>query len=377
MTRYDDRPIRPVWAEIDLGNICCNLKAIQKWAGPDVHVMAVVKAEAYGHGAIRVAQAAREAGASWFGVSMPEEGIALRQAGITEPILIFGPLQPEQAGPVVQHDLTATLSSLEAAEALSQEAKARERTAKVHVKIDTGMGRVGIHYTKAREYFGRIKDLSGLEVEGVYSHFATADEADLSYAKKQLERFNSVIQELDGAGMKIPIRHMANSAGLINLPESHFNLVRPGIILYGLSPSDTMINKPIALKPAFALKSRVTHVKRVPEGTGVSYGQIYHTGKETTIATIPIGYADGWSRLLTGKAEVLIHGQRFPIVGRICMDQCMVDMGNESVQTGDEVTLIGRQGELEITADEVASKMGTINYEVVCMISDRVPRVYV
>lgn len=377
MSRYDDQPIRPVWAEIDLGSIRQNVQAIQQWVGPHVRVMAIVKAEAYGHGAVRVAQAAREAGASWFGVSMPEEGIALRKAGMKEPILVFGPLQPEQVGPVVQHELTATLCSWEGAEALAKEISTVRKKVKIHVKLDTGMGRVGVHYTEASRFIQRLQNLQNLEIEGIYSHFATADEKDLSYAREQLRRFNQVLDELNTLGITIPIRHIANSAGLMNLPEAHFDMVRPGIILYGLSPSDTMVNKPFELKPAFSLKSRITHVKRVPEGTGVSYGQLYHATRETTIATLPIGYADGWSRLLTGKAQALIHGRRFPIVGRICMDQCMVDVGDEVVQAGDEVTLIGRQGEQEITADEVASMLGTINYEVVCMISDRVPRVYV
>lgn len=376
MSRYEDRPIRPVWAEIDLKNIGINIQAIREWVGPNVQIMAVVKAEAYGHGALRVAKAARDAGASWFGVSMPEEGIALRKAGFCEPILIFGPLQAEQAGPVVHHDLTPTLCSIEAATALSKEAAAQGRRVSAHVKIDTGMGRVGVHYTEARSYIEAVQSLPGLEIQGIYSHFATADETDLSYARQQLGRFQETLKTLEDAGIRIPIRHIANSAGVINLPEAHFDLVRPGIIIYGLAPSDALSDTPLHLQPAFSLKTRVTQVKRVPKGTGVSYGQLYHSSKETTIATIPIGYADGWSRLLTGKAQALIHGKRFPIVGRICMDQCMVDVGDEQVNTGELVTLIGRQKEQEITVDEVAGLLGTINYEVVCMISDRVPRVY-
>lgn len=376
MSRYDEA-IRPVWAEINLQSIKDNIWAIQNHVGASVRLMAVVKAEAYGHGAVEVAKAARKVGVRWFGVSLPEEGIALRSAGITEPILVFGPLQVTQVGPVVRHDLTSTVCLEEVVAALSKEAVRQRKTAKVHVKLDTGMGRVGVEPINVVPFVTKIQKLPGVRVEGLFSHFATADEADLSYARLQLDRFNDVIKSLHEAGITIPIKHMANSGAIISLPEAFFDLVRPGIILYGLFPSEQVAREPIGLKPAFSLKTRVTHVKRVPAGTGISYGQIYHTVAETGIATIPIGYADGWSRLLSGKADVLIHGQRFPIVGRICMDQCMVEIGDEQVKVGEEVVLIGRQGKAEISVEEVATHLGTINYEVICMISDRVPRIYV
>ncbi|HOQ23599.1 MAG TPA: alanine racemase [Bacillota bacterium] len=377
MARYKEPVIRPVWAEINLQSIKDNICAIQAHVGSGVQLMAVVKAEAYGHGAVEVAKAARSVGVHWFGVSLPEEGIALRKVGITEPILVFGPLQTSQVGPVVKYDLTSTVCLEEAVRALSSEAVRQGKTAKVHVKIDTGMGRVGVLPGQAVDFVQKIRELPGIEVEGIFSHFATADEADLGYAYQQLRVFNGALARLGEAGISVPVRHIANSGAIIGMPEAYFDLVRPGIILYGLYPSDEVAKERIALKPAFSLKTRITHVKKVPAGTGISYGQIYHTKQETGIATIPIGYADGWSRLLSGKAHVLIHGRRFPIVGRICMDQCMVEIGDEPVKVGEEVVLIGRQGDAVITVEEVAGHLGTINYEVICMISDRVPRVFV
>ena len=376
MSRYNDTPIRPVWAEINLHNIKENIHGIKRLVGTGVRVMAVVKAEAYGHGAVQVARAARHTGVGWFGGSLPEEGIDLRRAGIADSILVFGPLQPDQVKPVVRYDLISTISLMESAKSLSGEAVRTGKTVKVHIKIDTGMGRVGVLPEDAVGFVEQVKSLPGLEVQGIYSHFATADEADLTYARKQLDKFSEVLTALANAEISVPIKHMANSGAIINLPESHFDLVRPGIIMYGLYPSPEVPKEKLTLLPAFSLKTKVSHAKKVSAGTGVSYGQIYHATKETFIATIPIGYADGWSRLLTAKANALIHDKRFPIVGRICMDQCMVDTGNEQVRPGDPVTLIGSQGEQQITADEIAKLLGTINYEVVCMISDRVPRIY-
>jgi alanine racemase len=376
VSRYNDTPIRPVWAEINLHNIQENIREIKRIVGSRVQVMAVVKAEAYGHGAVQVARAARQIGVEWFGVSLPEEGIELRRAGIDGSILVFSPLQPDQVKPVVRYDLISTICLMESAKALSGEAVRTGKSVKVHIKIDTGMGRVGVIPEDAVDFIEQVKSLPGLEVQGIYSHFATADEADLSYARKQLANFRGVLAALTNAQISIPVKHMANSGGIINLPESHFDLVRPGIIMYGLYPSQEVPKEKITLLPAFSLRTKVTHAKRVSPGTGVSYGQVYHAAKETNIATIPIGYADGWSRLLSGKASALIHEKRFPIIGNICMDQCMVDTDDEQVRPGDSVTLIGSQGDQHITADEIAKLLGTINYEVVCMISDRVPRIY-
>ncbi|TCL61842.1 alanine racemase [Hydrogenispora ethanolica] len=375
MSRYHQR-IRPVWAEIDLAAIRHNMGAIKKLVGPAVEVMAVVKAEAYGHGAVPVARAALEAGATWLGVSLPEEGVALRQAGLDAPILIFSPLQADQAPEVVAHDLTPCVCWLEAVTALSGEAVRAGKEAAVHVKVDTGMGRVGVRPGEAAEFIGALRRMPGIKVGGVFSHLATADERDKSYARLQIDNFTRMAAELEQQGLLPPKAHLANSAGVMELPQAYFNLVRPGIIMYGLYPSDEVDKSKIRLEPAFSLKAQISFVKRVPSGTGISYGQRYHTGRETTIATIPIGYADGWTRLLTHKAQALVNGKKYPIVGTICMDQCMIDVGDEPVAIGQEVVLIGTQNGATISVDDVAAQLGTINYEIICMISDRVPRIY-
>lgn len=378
MARYE-KMIRPVWAEVDLEAIRENIRQIRRFTargGKAPEIMAVVKAEAYGHGAVATARAALEAGATRLGVAMPEEGILLREAGIDCPILVFTPLLPDQAEAFLEYGLTPTIAGEGGARALSAATGRHGRKARVHIKVDTGMGRVGVPPAEAPGLARKVAALPNLEVEGVYSHFATADEADLSFAYHQLDLFKEVLKNLEEAGVKIPLRHIANSGAIINLPESYFDLVRPGIIIYGLYPSEETPRDRLPLKPALSLKARVIQVKRVPPGTGISYGQIYHTQKATNIVTLPLGYADGWSRLLSGKARVLLKGKSFPLVGRVCMDQCMADVGDLEVEPGEEAVLIGRQGEEEISADEVAGLLGTINYEVVCMLSDRVPRVW-
>jgi alanine racemase len=376
MNRYETGVIRPVWAEIDLDAIRHNLAEIRCLIGDMVDIMAVVKAEAYGHGAVEIARTVMDNGASWLGVSLPEEGIALRRAGIKAPILVFEPLQSGQAGFFLEYDLTATVCIPEMVGSLSSEALKLGKTARVHVKVDTGMGRVGVKVDQAPGFIREIKELPGIDVNGVYSHLATADELDKSYAQGQIKRFAGLVDALKAANLLPPKIHLANSAAVIDLPESYFNMVRPGIMLYGLYPSSQVNRENIDLKPVLSLKTKAVFVKRVPEQTGISYGLRYHTRKETTIVTVPIGYADGWSRLLTHKAEALINGKRFPIVGSICMDQCMVDVGNEPVSLGQEVVLIGEQGQEKITVDTLAGSLGTINYEVTCMLSTRVPRVY-
>lgn len=368
---------RPLWAEIHLEAIKENIKRIKELVGPEVKVMAVVKAEAYGHGAQKTAQAVLEVGIDWLGVATPEEGIALRRAGINANILVFGPLLPGQASIFCDYQLVGSVTMRKSAQALAAEAQQRGLEMKMHLKIDTGMGRVGFQPEQAREEIAEILALPNLKVEGIYSHFATANASDLTYARQQLATFKQVLAQLEKDGIKIPIVHLANSGGIINLPDSYFNMVRAGIIIYGLDPSNEYQQHRLPLQPAFSLKTRVVQIKRVPVATGISYGQTYHTKQETGIATLPIGYADGWRRALAGKAKVLINGEFHPVVGAICMDQCMVEVGDYPVQVGDEVVLIGEQGNKRITVDEVASWLGTINYEVVCMIGARVPRVYI
>lgn len=377
MGRFQQERIRSVWAEIDLAALRHNLGEIRRIIGPNVAQMAVVKAEAYGHGAFEVAQAACQAGAAWLGVALPEEGLALRQKGITVPILVFAPLQTEQVGFFLEHQLTATVCFLEPVVALSREALKRGQTVQVHVKLDSGMGRVGVRPEEAVKFIKKVAAIPGIKVEGLYSHLATADQADKRYALEQISRYEHVVSDLKAAGHLPGLLHLANSAGMMELPQTHLNMVRTGIILYGLYPSNEVDRGRIDLKPVLSLKTRVLYVKKVPAGTGISYGQRYHTAKVSTIATLPIGYADGWSRMLSHKAQALIGGKRYPVVGTICMDQCMVDVGDDPVEIGDEVVLIGAQGKERITADEIAELLGTINYEVTCMIGDRVPRVYI
>lgn len=369
--------VRPVWAEIDLGAIRHNLREIRRLVGPGVEMMAVVKAEAYGHGAIEVARTALDSGASWLGVAIPEEGVKLRQAGLTAPVLVFGPLQVSQVSVFLEYDLIPTVCTLEAAVALSREAVKIGKVAKVHIKVDTGMNRIGIHYSDTSRFVHKVTQFPGIKITGVYSHLATADHADKELAKLQIKRFTEVISQLKKDNLLPEKVHLANSAAIMDLPNSYFNMVRPGIILYGLTPSTEMSNpSEVNLKPALKLKTRVAFVKKVPPRSGISYGYRYYTKKETTIATIPIGYADGWSRMLTNKCMAMIGGKKYPIVGTICMDQCMVDVGDDPVEIGDEVTLIGVDGDQAITADEIAGILGTINYEVTCMLSDRIQRVY-
>lgn len=368
--------VRPVWVEIDLNAVRHNLAEIRRLIGPTVEIMAVVKGEAYGHGALKIAQTSLQAGAHRLGVALPEEGIALRKAGITAPILVFSPLQTDQAETMVRFDLTPTICMLEPAVALSRAATAAGKEVPYHVKIDTGMNRIGIPANEGIVFIKKMRPLPGIFLEGIFSHLATADEGDKEYARFQMKTFNKVIVDLKAEGLLPPKVHLANSAGIIDLPSAYYNLVRPGLILYGMYPSSEVAVEKIRLEPAFSLKTKVVFKKRVPQGSTVSYGRKYVTPAETTIVTIPIGYADGWSRRLSGKAEVLISGKRFPIVGAICMDLCMVDVGNEPVEIGQEVVLIGSQATERITAEEIGVHMGTINYEVTCMINDRVPRRY-
>jgi len=369
--------VRPVWVEVDLAAIAHNLREIRRITAPQAEILAVVKANAYGHGMVEVSKVALANGADRLGVATTAEAIALRQAGFDVPILILGLIAIEQVPEVVAYDLTQTVSTLEVAESLSRVAARWGKKVKVHVKIDTGMGRIGLLPAEAKKFIENIIRLPHLEVEGIFTHFAVADEADKTYTYRQLALFNQLISELEAKGIHIPIKHAANSAAILDLPETHFDLVRPGILIYGLYPSPHVSRK-VDLRPALSLKSQITYIKQVPAGSGISYGLIYTTPRNTTIATLPLGYADGWSRLLSTEGEALVHGRRVPIVGRICMDQCMIDVGSvPDVRLFDEVVLIGKQGDEEITVEEVAAKMGTINYEVICAISNRVPRIYI
>jgi len=367
---------RPVWAEIDLAAIAHNVREIKRLLKPGTQMMAVVKADAYGHGALPVARVALASGAERLAVAILNEALALREGGIRAPILILGYTPPEQAELLVRNEITQTVFTLDMARAVSQAAVKLGKTARVHLKIDTGMSRIGVTPREAPDFAAAVAALPGLEVEGVFTHMAAADEADKTYTRRQFALFQEAVEGMAARGVQVALKHVANSPTTLDLAEMHLDMVRPGIILYGLWPS-TEVRREIELRPAMQLKAKVAYVKEVPADTSVSYGRKFTTTAPTVIATLPIGYADGWSRLLSNRAEVLIHGRRAPVIGRVCMDQCMVDVtGIPGVQVGDEAVLFGRQGDQFLPVEEVAAKMGTINYEMVCLISKRVPRVY-
>lgn len=367
--------LRPTWVEVDLDAITHNVKLLSRLA-PEAAFMAVVKADGYGHGANATARAALEAGAGWLGVATVEEGVELRRAGITAPTLIFGYVPPEQTGLLLLHKLRAALFSLDLAEALDQRGRELMRKAIVHLKVDTGMGRVGIQPADVAAFIRRLQTFPHIELEGVFTHLATADEPGHDYAERQLQAFESVLAELRQEGIQPPIVHAVNSAGLMRLPQGHYNLVRAGIAMYGLPP-DPDVEWPAELKPALTWRTRVGHIKTVEPGTPISYGCVYRASERERIATLPVGYADGYSRFLTNRGEVLIQGRRCPIVGRVCMDQTMVRVPDgANVRAGDDVVLIGEQQGERITASDLARVIGTINYEVICGISKRVPRLY-
>jgi alanine racemase len=355
------------------------MKEIRRLAKKDAIVTAVIKADGYGHGAKKIAQTFLDNGAERFAVAVLDEGIELRRAGFKVPIFILGFTQKERAEEVISYDIEPAVYSWDVAEAFSKEAVKQGKTVKIHIKVDTGMGRIGLKPDKdSVQLVKKISQLPNLVIEGIFTHFAVADTIDKTYTKGQYEKFTWICNELEKENVKINVRHCGNSATIIDLPEMHLDMVRAGIILYGLEPSDEVMLDRIDLKPAMSLKVRITHVKEIEAGQSVSYGRRFIAEKKARIASLPIGYADGYTRMLSGKAEALVKGKRVPIVGRICMDQCMIDVtGMEDVNVGDEVVLFGKQGEGFIHVDELAEKLGTINYEVVCMISRRVPRVYI
>jgi alanine racemase len=367
-----DATRRPLWAEIHLGHIQDNVRALVTACG-NRKLMAVVKANAYGHGAAPVAKACLDAGASWLGVATPEEGVELRQAGIEAPILVFGALFPGQERLFVEYTLAATVATPEAVEAACR-AAAQGHQLQAHLKIDTGMARLGFSPSKAVSA-GRQLQESGVLVEGLYTHLATADEPNTAYSLVQLRRFSQARDALATAGVHPRWCHAQNTAGLQQSFADGCNLARSGIGIYGYSPSPALAHV-IPLKPAMSWRGRVVAVRRLPAGSPVSYGATYVTPSETTIATLPMGYADGLTRRLHPRGHVLLGGQRFPIAGRICMDQCLIDVGEYPARVGEEVVFMGRQGGEQITADDLADAAGTISYEIICALSPRVPRLY-
>lgn len=368
-------PSRPTWVEIDLDAIAGNTRRLKEIVGPDVELMAVLKADAYGHGAVKVARTALNNGASMLGVASLNEATAIRDAGIIAPVLILGYTPAWQAREAILNDVRVTLYDLDIARALDRAAADLGTTTPVHVKVDTGMGRLGLLPGEVEQFFESLRSLEHLEVEGVFTHFSVADAGDKAYTLEQLGRFKRVLGQLDGRNARPRFVHAANSAATLSLPEARFNLVRAGIALYGLDPSPEE-PLPVGFQPALSWKSTVAQVKVLPAGSSVGYGRTYFTRGEERIAVIPVGYADGFRRAPQHWGEVLVKGRRAPIVGRISMDQAALDVTHVAdVRIGDEVVLIGRQGDERITAEDVARCLGTINYEVVAAILARVPRV--
>jgi alanine racemase len=368
------RPGRPTWLEVDLEAIAHNVRRVVEMVGPTVRVLAVLKADGYGHGAIRAARTALNNGARYVGVASINEGASLRDSGIAAPILVLGFTPAWQARELVLNTLTATVFDLDVAQALSQAGRELNRQVPVHVKVDTGMGRLGLLLDQVVPFVHELQRLPHLTLEGIFTHFSVAD-SDPAYTQEQLDRFRRVLALLAQDGIEIPLVHAANSAAILTLPESHFDMVRLGIAMYGLDPS-ARVPCPPDFRPALAFKTQVAQVKTLPPGSFVSYGNTYQTKAEQRIAVIPVGYADGFRRAPRHWGEVLVRGQRAPIVGRVCMDQTMLDVtAIPDVRQGDEVVLIGEQGKERITAEDVAERLGTINYEVVSEILARVPRV--
>lgn len=363
--------------EISRSAIAANIRAIRQHIGDGVLLCPVVKANAYGHGAVEVARTVLAAGADRIAVNRVGEGVELRQAGISAPILVMGYALAEEMSAVVEHQLTPTITEASVAERLNSLVSAPYP---VHVKVDTGMGRFGILPDEVVSFVRHLQQLLNLRIEGIYTHFAVADSPaaeDVAYTRQQVARFQSVLDALNRQGIQIPIRHAANSAGTMYYPDAHFDLVRPGIMIYGLRP-DRDVEPAFPLQPALTIKSHVARVRTLPAGSSISYGRTFTAQQPITVALIPFGYGDGYPRLLSNRAVVLIRGQRAPLVGRVCMDQFVVDVSHiAGVQLDDEVVILGKQGDAVITADELARLAETINYEITTALLHRAPRSYV
>ena len=368
-----------VHAVIDLDAICHNINEVKRVIGPEVKVMPVIKADGYGHGAVPIAKELNKIGVDAFAVAILEEGITLRNHGIKQPIVILGYTSEYQYSSLIQYEIEPTVFCYEMAESLSKIASALGKDAKVHIKLDTGMNRIGFKPTKeSLEIVKKISELPNIKIEGIFTHFACADEADKTSASKQKAEFDKFIRWLLEEGIDIPVKHVSNSAAIIDMDSWRMDMVRSGIITYGLYPSEEVAKNVLDLRPAMELKTHIVHVKEIEAGEGISYNHTFVTKRKTKVATIPVGYADGYPRALSSKGRVLIRGQYAPIIGRICMDQFMVDVTEiEGVSVMDDVTLIGTDGEHQISVEEIANITGTINYEIVCDISKRVPRVYI
>jgi len=364
---------RPTWAEINLNRLQDNFNWIKKIIPAQAKVMACVKADAYGHGLVPVAKKLAGCGVDYLSVASIDEGISLRQAGIKLPILVLGMILEKDIPPLIKYNLSQTVCTEELANKLNDAGRKSNKVINIHIKIDTGMGRLGVLFKDALIMIKRINKLKFVRIEGVFTHLSLAD-VNRDFSLLQIKLFNQLISKLRKIRIRIPYIHAANSLGVICYKESHFNMVRPGLILYGLSPDEGL---QVNLKPVLSLKTRIVYLKKVPAGFGISYGYTYVTQKDTLIINLPIGYGDGYPRNLSNLAPVLIKGKRLKIAGRICMDQVMVDVGKLPVKIGDEAVLIGAQGKENITAEELARLSATIPYEITCGLGSRIPRIYI
>ena len=369
-------PGRPTICGIDHEALRSNLRQIRDKVGSCVKILCMVKANGYGHGATEISPTLARAGADAFGVATLEEAVQLREAGIQAPLIVLAGVFPAQLDTFVEHKLTPVVHDLISLKALDRESSRRQVQLKVHLKVDTGMGRLGFLAAEADQWIAAIKQAESLHIQGVFSHFSHAESVQGDYTQKQLEIFKRVLGQLRSADVIPDLVHLANSAATITLPAAYFDMVRPGLMLYGVYPSPNM-KEQINLKPVLSWKTKILQLKNVPSGTSVSYGQTYVTERESLIATLPIGYADGYPRFLSNRGEALVRGQRARIAGRVCMDLTMIDVTDiRNVRQGDEVVLLGRQGAAEISADEIAAWANTISYEILTSIGTRVPRIH-
>jgi alanine racemase len=366
--------IRPTRVEVDLNVLRENFKQIKEHLG-DVKIMPVLKANAYGHGLVRIAQLYSEMKADYLGVAVVEEGILLREKGIDLPILVLGGIWGNQIPLFLKHDLTITASSIDKLKQIDETAEQMKIKAKVHMKIDTGMERLGVHYYNAEKFFDAAYECKNLKVEGVFSHFANSESNDLTYSKLQLERFNEVLNYFEKHSIERPLRHISNSGGILHFPEANFDMVRPGIMLFGVYPSRE-VKRTIEIRSSLTWKSLVVYFKVIKPGHPVGYGSTWQTDHNVRAVTIPVGYGDGYLRSMFKQAQVIIRGKRYPVIGTISMDQIIVNLEQGSAYNGDEVILLGSDGKNSITCEEMADWAGTIPYEILTNINTRVPRIY-
>jgi len=372
--QYEKINSRPTWVEVNLSAIQNNIVKLKKNLNKDTKILAVVKANAYGHGMVKVSRSISTM-VDYLGVATVDEGIEIRRNGIDLPVLIMSAVLPDETKHIVENNLSMTVFDRNVAIKLNDEAKKAKKKVPVHIKVDTGMGRIGLWYKYAKDFVVEIKGMPNLEIEGIYTHFPSAEE-DEKFTFKQIERFNKLLKELESLNIDIPLKHAFNSAAAVKFKQMNFNLIRSGLMIYGVYPHAN-IKEYIKLEPALSFKSRLTFIKKVAKGRSISYGRTFITKKETVIGTIPVGYGDGYPHILSNRAKVLVRGKFVPIVGRICMDQLMVNLDAlPEVKIGDEVIFIGRQKSAKIEVEKIAKLANTIPYEMLCLINSRVSRIY-